>query len=396
MFAQRCFGGREGTATVRRVPAPRSLSLTIGQRSQSVIRMMCLRSISAQIACFVAFCDMRGGSVCVLRDRPNTLEACHCYRVVFSWQAQHANLVHCPISWQAQHFVTWSRCCFDKLQYQGCANMTQCQKSWQGQHCVSCLKLRKNHIFLSCVKTAINFRADAPPGRAGDTKVVSVAVAGFRVVALCCVCRWCCRWCCCWCCCCCCCCLLLVACCGCWLLVVGCCWLVVVGWLLLIGCWLLFVVCCLLFVVRCLLFAACCSLLVVCCLLFVACCLCRARQKKANFGLILARPRARQRLCNEIVCSLCFHEAAKTLGFPVILKVQWPYTGRKKMCSNKTPKLHLFQTFLDSNFNKTLLFTMFFFSRSSAKGCYLQCFLAVRQNIRFNQYSQNIVFFQWF
>ena len=73
VFAQRCFGGREGTATVRRVPAPRSQNLTIGQRSQSVIRMMCLRSISAQIACFVAFCDMRGGSVCVLRDRPNAL-----------------------------------------------------------------------------------------------------------------------------------------------------------------------------------------------------------------------------------------------------------------------------------------------------------------------------------
>ena len=53
-----------------------------------------------------------GGHVRVLRDRRNnTLDACQCKRVVFSWQAQ--------------HFVTlrrWS------------------QKSWQGQHFVMCLK----------------------------------------------------------------------------------------------------------------------------------------------------------------------------------------------------------------------------------------------------------------
>ena len=30
---------------------------------------------------------MRRGSVCVLRGRRNRLEACHCYRVVFSWGA---------------------------------------------------------------------------------------------------------------------------------------------------------------------------------------------------------------------------------------------------------------------------------------------------------------------
>ncbi len=62
--------------------------------------------------------------------RRNTWEACHCYRVVFSWQAQHSVHVCFTISWQAQHLVTWRRYCFDESQRQGCENMTQSQKSW--------------------------------------------------------------------------------------------------------------------------------------------------------------------------------------------------------------------------------------------------------------------------
>ena len=74
-----------------------------------------------------------------MRDRRNTLEACQCERVVFSWQAQHFVLVHFKISWQAQHFVTWRRCCFDESQCQGGANLTQCHKLWQGRHFVCAL-----------------------------------------------------------------------------------------------------------------------------------------------------------------------------------------------------------------------------------------------------------------
>ena len=90
-----------------------------------------------------------------------TSEACQCWRVVFSWQAQHFVLVHFTIPLQAQHFVTWPRCCFDELRCQGCANMTQCQKSWQGQHFCELLEkwrqLRKDHIYflLSFVKIAL-------------------------------------------------------------------------------------------------------------------------------------------------------------------------------------------------------------------------------------------------
>ncbi len=80
---------------------------------------------------------MRDGCSCLLRGRGNTLEACQCYRVVFSWQAQHFGLLHLALSWQAQHCVTWRRCCFDESQCQGCANMTHCQKSWWGQHFAS-------------------------------------------------------------------------------------------------------------------------------------------------------------------------------------------------------------------------------------------------------------------
>ena len=70
---------------------------------------------------------MCGGSACVLRGRRKTLDffqACHCYRVVFSWQALRFMLVHCPISWQAQHFVTWQRCCIGESQWQRRANLT--------------------------------------------------------------------------------------------------------------------------------------------------------------------------------------------------------------------------------------------------------------------------------
>ena len=41
------------------------------------------------VVTFVAFCDMRRGSVCILPGRCKTLEACQCCRVVFSWQSQH-------------------------------------------------------------------------------------------------------------------------------------------------------------------------------------------------------------------------------------------------------------------------------------------------------------------
>ena len=50
------------------------------------------------------------------------------------------------ISWQALHFVTWRRCCFDESPWQDCTNMTQRQR----QHFVSCLNGGanfKNHIF---------------------------------------------------------------------------------------------------------------------------------------------------------------------------------------------------------------------------------------------------------
>ena len=83
---QRC---KEATASDRRVPATRSLSLTIVRRSQRVIRMMCSRPISLQISAFVPFCDVRGGSVCVLRGWRNTLDL---------WQAQHFVLLHFAIS----------------------------------------------------------------------------------------------------------------------------------------------------------------------------------------------------------------------------------------------------------------------------------------------------------
>ena len=79
--------------------------------------------------------------VCVLRGRRNTLEACQCYRVVFSWQAQ--------------HFVTWRNGCFDESLCQGCANMTQCQQSWHGHHFVACFKsggsIAKFVIFQLCI-----------------------------------------------------------------------------------------------------------------------------------------------------------------------------------------------------------------------------------------------------
>ena len=66
-------------ATIRSMPAMRSLSLTVGRRPQSVMRMTCSRSIFSQIIawfCCVSFFDMRGGSVCVLSGMHSTL--CWC------------------------------------------------------------------------------------------------------------------------------------------------------------------------------------------------------------------------------------------------------------------------------------------------------------------------------
>jgi len=37
-------------------------------------------------------------------------------------------LLHFAISWQAQHFVMWQRCCSAESQWHGCANLTRCQK----------------------------------------------------------------------------------------------------------------------------------------------------------------------------------------------------------------------------------------------------------------------------
>ena len=55
-----------------------------------------------------------GGRYRILCDRRNTLEACQCTCVIFSWQAQHFVMWPFAMSWQAQHFVTWRRCCFDE------------------------------------------------------------------------------------------------------------------------------------------------------------------------------------------------------------------------------------------------------------------------------------------
>ena len=76
----------------------------------------------------------------VLRDGRNTLEACQCKRVVFSWQAQHYVMWPFAMSWQAQHFVTSRRCYFHKSHWQGRANVTLFQISWQAQQFVSVLK----------------------------------------------------------------------------------------------------------------------------------------------------------------------------------------------------------------------------------------------------------------
>ena len=81
-----------------------------------------------------------GGHFRVLRDRRNTLDACQCKRVVFSWQAQHLAMRRFAFAWQAQHFVTCPKCFCHESQCQGCANMTQCRTSWQVQHLVTALK----------------------------------------------------------------------------------------------------------------------------------------------------------------------------------------------------------------------------------------------------------------
>ena len=62
-----------------------------------MISTKCWRPVPPQIAClraFVAFCDMPGGSVGILRGRRKALDACQCERAVFFWQAQHFVLVN--------------------------------------------------------------------------------------------------------------------------------------------------------------------------------------------------------------------------------------------------------------------------------------------------------------
>ena len=94
-----------------------------------------------------------GGHFRVLRDRRNTLEACQCKRIVFSWQAQHSATRRLAFAWQAQHFVACPKCFFHESHWQGCANMimTQWQNSWQAQHLVTALKscgsLAKSNTF---------------------------------------------------------------------------------------------------------------------------------------------------------------------------------------------------------------------------------------------------------
>ena len=53
-----------------------------------------------------------GGHFRVLHDRCNTLEACQCKRVVFSWHAQHFAMWRFALAWQAQHFVACRKSAF--------------------------------------------------------------------------------------------------------------------------------------------------------------------------------------------------------------------------------------------------------------------------------------------
>ena len=71
VFAQRCLHVRNRS----QVTAVRALSLTVGPRSQNVTKSSVGGRFHRKQYGFVVFCDMRGGSVCVLRGRRNTLEA---------------------------------------------------------------------------------------------------------------------------------------------------------------------------------------------------------------------------------------------------------------------------------------------------------------------------------
>ena len=108
VFAQRCLHVRNRS----QVTAVRALSLTVGPRSQNVTKSSVGGRFHRKQHGFVAFCDMRGGSVCVLRGRRNTLEARFTLRVGFfeaGAALQHVVLLHRAFSWQAQHFATWRR-----------------------------------------------------------------------------------------------------------------------------------------------------------------------------------------------------------------------------------------------------------------------------------------------
>ena len=57
-------------------------------------------------------------------DHFRVLDACQCKCIVVSQQAQHFVMWPFAMSWQAQHFVTCRRCCFDESQWQGHTNIT--------------------------------------------------------------------------------------------------------------------------------------------------------------------------------------------------------------------------------------------------------------------------------
>ena len=87
----------------------------------------------------------------VVRDRCNTLEACQCPRVGFSWQAQHFVMWPFAMPWQAQHFVMWAKVLFAQIAMAGTRKRDITSKIVAGAACGECLekwrKLRKSHTF---------------------------------------------------------------------------------------------------------------------------------------------------------------------------------------------------------------------------------------------------------
>ena len=69
-----------------------------------------LKEVSHEMLVLALQSHKMGGHFRVLRDRRNTLEACQCKRVVFSWQAQHFAMWRFALAWQAQHFVACPKC----------------------------------------------------------------------------------------------------------------------------------------------------------------------------------------------------------------------------------------------------------------------------------------------